>query len=162
MRKIKQLEEPEFGLIAAPVNTDAKDFIRHQAMILNHINSQSGEERLTIELLALKFKMLDYLNSDNSEIVTCGDFLRFHLNLLNVSQKNFAKFIEFDSSVISKILKGERGISPELSLKLGRLFPAEPLLWLEIEAKNELRRLLKINPVSFEKYSLSALLKNAI
>jgi plasmid maintenance system antidote protein VapI len=81
---------------------------------------------------------------------------------LNVSQKNFAKFIEFDSSVLSKILNGERAVNPELSLKLGRLFPAEPLLWLEIEAKNELHRLLKINPVSFEKYSLSALLKNAI
>ena len=162
MKKINQLEEPEFGLITEPVNTDTKDFKRQQAMILNHINSQSGVERLTIELLALKFKMLDYLNSDNSEIITCGDFLRIHLNLLKVSQKNFAKFIEFDSSVLSKILNGERAISPELSLKLGRLFTAEPLLWLEIEAKNELCRLVKFNKVELEKYTLSALLKNAI
>jgi hypothetical protein len=61
MKKIKQLEEPENGLITEPMDRNSEEFKQLQAIILNKVKEQSKEERLEIELLALKIKMEDTL-----------------------------------------------------------------------------------------------------
>ncbi len=156
MKKIKQVEEPEIGLITKSMDTKSDDYKKLQAIILNQVQAQSKEERLKTEMLALKIKMQEYLKMQTDTVISCGEFLKAYLTLLNVSQKHFAIYTGIDASLLSKIINGDRPLSPEFAIIIAEIFESEALLWLEIQAKNEL---LAIKPTSKnKKYSLEGLL----
>ncbi len=59
---------------------------------------------------------------------------------------------------MSKLISGERPINYELALIFGKLFNNDPMLWIEIQAKNELRKLKKARKEKYHNYSLHDLI----
>ena len=62
-------------------------------------------------------------------------------------------------SNLSKLIKGERPVNYDQALIFGKLFNHNPMLWIEIQAKNELKRLLNVKDKKYSFYSLSDLIK---
>ncbi len=158
MKKLKQLEEPEIGLITEPMDSNTEEFKKFQAIILNKVKEQSKEKRLEIELLALKIKMEDYLKDESETVKTAGDFLKSFLLLLNITQKRFAEYIGIEATLLSKIINGERNINSEFALIVSKIFGTGPLLWLEIQAKNELKA-VENKLGTLKQYSLQGLMQ---
>ena len=158
MKKLKQLEEPEIGLITEPMDSNTEEFKKFQAIILNKVKEQSKEKRLEIELIALKIKMEDYMKDESETVKTAGDFLKSFLLLLNITQKRFAEYTGIEPTFLSKIVNGERVINSEYALIISKIFSTEPLLWLEIQAKNELK-IVEKKLGTLNKYSLQSLMQ---
>jgi plasmid maintenance system antidote protein VapI len=58
---------------------------------------------------------------------------------------------------LSKLLNGERSINYDLALIFGRIFNHDPMLWIEIQAKNEIHRLQRSDKNKYSDYSLNDL-----
>lgn len=67
-----------------------------------------------------------------------GEVLRGELDELGVSQAAFARQIRVPSDRISQIVAGERSISGDTALRLGRWFGVEPLFWMNLQAQSDL------------------------
>ena len=109
--------------------------------------------------------MENYLTSIESDEKSAGEFLKLILNTLKIQQKQFAEYIGIKPSNLSKLINGERTINYDLALIFGKLFNHNPMLWIEIQAKNELNRLLHAEQNRYSIYSLNELLgrhKNAL
>ena len=155
----KRIKEPENGILTNQMDVSSSDFDKFQAILLNKSRERTQEQRLNIELLALKYKIEDYLQDENADIKKAGEFIRQYLKVLQIKQNSFASYIGIKPSNLSKLLKGERPINYELALILGKLFEINPMFWIEIQAKNELLRLKKIKSQVLYNYSLKDLLK---
>lgn len=151
----KRLKEPKESVLTQRMDIGKKGFDEFQAILLNKSKSRTDNQRMRIDLLTLKYQMEDYLNTDDSQEKSVGDFLKLILKELNIQQKEFAEFIGLEPSNLSKLINGERSINYDLALIFGRLFSHEPLLW--IEAKNELNRLLNAEKKKYSIYSLNDL-----
>lgn len=68
-----------------------------------------------------------------------GEILSEYLDGLTVTEA--AKKLDVTRVNLSKILNGHTGISPEMSLKLGKAFDTSPLYWLNINNQYELWKL---------------------
>ncbi len=68
-----------------------------------------------------------------------GDVLREDfMTPMNLSAYAVAKAIGATPIGISQICRGQRGVSAEMALKLGRLFNVSPELWIGIQADYDL------------------------
>jgi addiction module HigA family antidote len=103
--------------------------------------------------------MEDYLESDNSDITSVGEYLKTLLRVTKIRQNKFADYIGLKPSNLSKLIGGERPISHEIALVLGKIFKIEPMIWLNIQAKNELKRLTHSNEDKYNHYSLNELMQ---
>lgn len=146
------------GVLTERMDIGTAEFEAFQALLLNKARARSEEQMRHIELLALKFQMEDYLSSNEPDIKPIGDFIKSFLRVVSVRQNKFAKYLGLQPSNLSKLLKGDRPISHEMALILGNIFPVEPMMWLNIQAKNELKKLLQSNQGKYSKYSLGSLL----
>ncbi|OQX79689.1 MAG: hypothetical protein B6D64_04365 [Bacteroidetes bacterium 4484_276] len=108
--------------------------------------------------MSLKFKMEDYLESEGQDISLAGEFLKLHLKALQIQQNKFADYIGLKPSNLSKLINGERPINYEMALIFGEIFNIDPMLWIEIQAKNELKKLKTSGRSKYQKYSLSDLI----
>ena len=60
-----------------------KDFI------MSHSRAQSKEQKLRNELLAIQYKIEDYIESENvSDPLRVLDFVKLYLKTFNITQKN--------------------------------------------------------------------------
>jgi len=157
----KQIDEPEEGMLTQSMDVGSEGFDEFQAILLNKSRKRTDDQKRRIELLMLKYQMEDYLASDKTEEKTAGDFLREILKKLQIRQKQFAEYIGLKPSNLSKLLSGERPINYDLALIFSRLFNHSPMLWVEIQAKNELKRLLKAEKNKYSVYSLNQLVEEA-
>ena len=156
----KKIIEPENGLLTNQMDVNSTDFDKFQAKLLNKSRARTQEQNLNIELLALKYNIEDYLNNDdNEDVKIAGEFIKQYLRTLRIKQNRFAEYIGIKPSNLSKLLKGERPINYELALILGRIFKVNPMIWIEIQAKNELLRLKQVKHQELFKYSLKDLLR---
>ncbi|MGB1284106.1 MAG: helix-turn-helix transcriptional regulator [Polaribacter sp.] len=137
-----------------------KEFNEFQAILLNKSNERSNQQKKTIELMALTFKMEDYLRSKNKQTKLVGDFLKAYLNTFEIRQNKFANYIGIKPSNLTKLIKGERSLNHELALVFGTIFGNDPMLWLEVQDKNKLYELSRIKKEEIKKYSLDDLLNN--
>jgi addiction module HigA family antidote len=151
-------KEPTKGILTNPMDIGTSEFKDFQAIILNKAKSQSVSQLREIELLAIKFQMQDYLSSEEPEFKLPGDFLKEYLKTLEIPQKKFADYIEMNPSNLNKIIKGERPINYELAIILGKIFNNEPMLWIKIQAKNELKKISKTKTQRLKDYSLKDLI----
>ena len=151
-------KEPSASLLTDQMDVDSQEFKEFQAILLNKAKAQSEEKKRAIELLALKFEMEDYLESEQEEVTLAGDFLRSFLKAARVRQNKFASYVGLQPSNLNKVLGGERPISHELALILGNIFSVEPLIWLKVQAKNELKKMAQTNKQEYTKYSLDDLI----
>jgi addiction module HigA family antidote len=150
--------EPTKGILTNPMDTGTDDFKDFQAIMLNKAKSRSEAQQREIELLSIKFQMQDYLESEVTELKLPGEFLKEYLKMLEIPQKKFAHYIEINPSNLSKLIKGERPINYELAIILGSIFNNDPMLWIEIQAKNELKKIRKNKARRFNNYSLKDLM----
>ncbi len=154
----KKINEPTTGVLTSKMDINSSGFETLQAKLLNKSRERTEEQRLKIELLALQYKIEDYLQDEETEIRVVGDFIRQYLKVLQIKQNSFASYIGIKPSNLSKLLKGERPINYELALILGKIFRVNPILWIEIQAKNELLRLKRTKEQELYNYSLRDLL----
>ncbi len=139
-------------------NVGTDEFNEFQAILLNKSKERSKERNNLIELMALKFKMEDYLRSDVKQSVLVGDFLKEYLAAFEIRQNKFAEYIGVRPSNLSKLIKGERSLNHELALVFGKIFNNDPMLWLDVQDKNKLYELSKSKRREIKKYSLKDLI----
>ena len=126
------------------VNTNANDFKALKKAIEESYAKQTPQERLDNRLFALHLKMRDCLSKEyQGESKSVGHFLREHLEALYVTHRAFAQFLEIKESNLSAILASKRRISIDLAYKLGQIFEADASLWLQVQNKEELRKVAK-------------------
>jgi plasmid maintenance system antidote protein VapI len=118
------------------------------ALVKNHIKSSrkklSPDEILNIELLSIKYRIEEYLNStEDKKPMEILDFVKLYLKTLKVTQKNLAELFEMDSANLHKYLTGQRKLNGEFVLKLSAFTSIEPEKWFQIEARNELLEIRK-------------------
>ncbi len=161
MRRKKNIEL-ENGVLSESMDINAPEFTEFQAILLNKAKAQSKWQKINVELVAIRIQMEDYAKSSyKSHPKLVGDFLKYYLDSLNIRQNKFADYLEIEPSNLNKVIKGERQISSELALKIGKVFGLDPLLLLEIQIKNEFSKLLSKKNKHIEKYSLKGLLEES-
>ncbi len=153
---MKNLRNTQILTDRTKVGTD--EFNEFQAILLNKSKERSKERNNLIELMALKFKMEDYLRSDGKQSLLVGDFLKEYLAAFEIRQNKFAEYIGVRPSNLSKLIKGERSLNHELALVFGKIFNNNPMLWLDIQDKNKLDELSKSKRSEIKKYSLKDLI----
>ena len=60
------------------------------------------------------------------------------LEILNLSGNALALALRINSGLVSEILNGKRGISPDTALRLGRFFGNDPQFWLSLQSAFDL------------------------
>ena len=151
--------EENIGVLTNRMNENSDEFNELQAILLNKSRKQTEQQKRDVELMALKFNMEDYLESDDSDITSVGEYLKTLLRVTKIRQNKFADYIGLKPSNLSKLIGGERPISHEVALVLGKIFKIEPMIWLNIQAKNELKRLTHSDEDKYNHYSLNELLQ---
>lgn len=68
--------ELESGQLTVPMDISSEDFKDFQQFILSKSKSRTQEQKIFVEVAALKFKMENYLTSEKSEEISIGEFLR--------------------------------------------------------------------------------------
>ena len=68
-----------------------------------------------------------------------GDTLRADLDALGMSATELARQVGVPANRVSRILKGERAITGDTALRLGRYFGTTAEFWLNLQKLYELR-----------------------
>ena len=142
------------GLGEGLINTNSAEFKHLKEMIVSTYSDQKASEIIENQFLSIRFSMESYLNSDNDEVINSGEFIKMYLSALDAKATNFADYIGYEKSNLSALMNGRRKINPSLAIKLGRIFKINPVIWLHIEVKNELKREKKANTGDYDNYSL--------
>ena len=108
-----------------------KEFIKTKS------KEQSTAQNLVNRLLALRYRMEEYLDDNPGKISSLDTFLSAYLKVLNLSFKDFARSIDTTDSNLKKYMKGERKFNTDLAMKFGFSFHTSPELWLRVYTKNE-------------------------
>jgi addiction module HigA family antidote len=155
----KKIDELKEGMLTQRMDIGTRGFDDFQVILLKKSGELAENQKLKINLLALKYQMEDYLTGDKTEEKAAGEFLKTILKTLQIQQNQFAEYIGIKPSNLSKLIKGERTINYDLALIFGRLFNHEAMLWIEIQAKCELNKLFHAKRKKYEVYSLNDLVK---
>lgn len=161
----KRIDEPQESMLTQQMDVGTQGFNDFQAILLNKSRRRTESQKREIDLLTIKYEMEDYLISDKSEVKSAGDFLKSILKTVKIQQNQFAEYLDLKPSNLSKLISGERTINYDLALIFGSLFNHNPMLWIEIQAKNELNKLLHAEREKYSGYSLNDLVgehKNAV
>lgn len=154
----QELNKNKEQVLTDRMDVGTREFNEFQAILLNKSKERSNERKRMIELLALKFKMEDYLKSEDKHSKLVGDFLKEYLSVFEIRQSKFAEYIGIRPSNLSKLIKGERSLNHELALVFGTIFGNDPMLWLDIQDKNKLYEVSKLKRKEIKKYSLDDLI----
>ena len=155
----KEKQELQEGRLINRMDIGSKGFDDFQAILLQKSNERSDNQKRKIDLLTLRYQMEDYVVSDEINVKSAGDFLNIILKSLHIQKKKFAEYIGLKPSNLSKLMSGERNINYDLALIFGQLFNHNPMLWIDIQAKNELRRLNNAEQDKYTNYSLNDLIR---
>ena len=68
-----------------------------------------------------------------------GEFLRETLDDLGLTQAAFADALGVSAMRVSHVLKGDRPVTAELALRLGRALNQTPQYWLNLQATYDLK-----------------------
>lgn len=153
----KNNNEPQETALTTNMDVGTKGFDDFQAILLNKSRKRTENQKRKIDLLSFRYQMEDYINADTSDVRPVGDFLKSILKLLHIQQNKFADYIGLKPSNLSKLINGERSLNYDLALIFGRLFNHDPMLWIEIQAKNEMNRLEHSDKNKYSDYSLNDL-----
>ena len=76
---------------------------------------------------------------DGLPAVHPGEFLRETLEDLVMTQSAFAEAIGVSAMRVSHVLKGDRPVTAELALRLGRALGQTPQYWLNLQSAYDLK-----------------------
>ncbi len=158
----QEINKNKIQVLTDRMDVGAKEFSEFQAILLNKSKERSKERKKMVELMALKFKMEDYLNSKDKHSKLVGDFLKDYLSAFEIRQNKFAHYIGVKPSNLTKLIKGERSLNHELALVFGTIFENDPMLWLDIQDKKKLYELSEIKRKEIKKYSLDDLIEHSV
>lgn len=133
--------------------------------ILTHSQKQTQERKLRNELLAIQYRIEDYIETEStSERLRVLDFVKLYLKTFNVTQKRLAHLFEMKDSNLHKYLIGERKLNANIVLKLSSFSNLSPEYWLRVEVKNELIEITKEKERNndYQKYDYRNLLTKKI
>ena len=68
-----------------------------------------------------------------------GEFLRETLDELGLTQAAFANALDISPMLVSHLLKGDRPVTAELALRLGRALGQSPQYWLNLQTAYDLK-----------------------
>ena len=68
-----------------------------------------------------------------------GEFLRETLDELGLTQAAFANALDISPMRVSHLLKGDRPVTAELALRLGRALGQSPQYWLNLQTTYDLK-----------------------
>ncbi|MFT3793292.1 helix-turn-helix transcriptional regulator [Flavobacterium sp.] len=116
-----------------------KEFIATQSA------KQSKERLLTNKLLAIQYKLEDYIRKEDEdkEMLKILDFVKMYLKVLNLTKRELASYFEMKDSNLHKYLSGERKLNAKVALKLSAFSHTKPEYWYRVQVKNELIELKK-------------------
>ncbi len=77
--------------------------------------------------------------SDGLPAIHPGEFLRETLEDLAMTQTAFADAIGVSAMRVSHLLKGDRPVTAELALRLGRALGQTPQYWLNLQSAHDLK-----------------------
>jgi addiction module HigA family antidote len=77
---------------------------------------------------------------DNLPPIHPGQFLRDELDALGLSARKFAAHVHVPHNAITGILNGDRAISAQMAIRLGRAFDTTPRYWQNLQAIYDLKR----------------------
>jgi antitoxin HigA-1 len=126
----------------------AKDVATIKAHAKEVIRNRTPEQRRKNEMVAIRFRMEQYANTEESKIAkeqTIEDFVVLYLVILDLNFKAFARAIDSSDANLKKYLKGERKFNEDLACRFGRFFHVSPLTWMRVQHKNDLLRLSRVN-----------------
>jgi addiction module HigA family antidote len=78
-----------------------------------------------------------YHATDNLPPVHPGEILADELEALGLSARKFAAHIGVPTNAITGIINGDRGISAEMALRLGRAFATGERYWMNLQSNYE-------------------------
>lgn len=154
------MSEPDNGMLTSRMDFNTNGFDEFQTILLKKSKERSIKQKRNIELLALKYDMEDYVKSEGTEVKSAGGFLKGILKSLQLRQNRFAEYVGLKPSNLTKLINGERSINYDLAIIFGRLFNHDPMLWIEIQAKNELDKLSEAKKSKYHNYTLEDLVRN--
>jgi addiction module HigA family antidote len=77
--------------------------------------------------------------ADGLPAIHPGEFLRETLDELAITQAAFAQAIGVSAMRVSHVLKGDRPVTAELALRLGRALGQTPQYWLNLQTTYDLK-----------------------
>lgn len=70
-----------------------------------------------------------------------GEILQEILEQNQITQSQVAQRLGIAQSKINEICRGKRGVTPDMAMRLGKLFRQSPLFWLNLQKNWELSQL---------------------
>ncbi|UJP65632.1 helix-turn-helix transcriptional regulator [Mongoliitalea daihaiensis] len=131
--------------------------------VKKHSEGQSDERKIRNKLLAIQYKLEDYIEKDEiceDEILDILDFVKLYLKVFGITKKDLASYFGMKDSNLHKYLTGKRRLNPEVVLKISSFSRTKPEYWYRIQVKNELAKLRKEDLKEYDKYDYEKLLKN--
>jgi antitoxin HigA-1 len=83
---------------------------------------------------------MTYPAIDNLPPVHPGEILREELEALHLSARKFAEHLGVPPNAITGILNGDRGISAEMAIRLGRVFATSEQYWMNLQSLYETKK----------------------
>lgn len=134
---------------------DDKKLLSINKFVKEHSNKQSKENKIKFKLLAIQYKLEDYLEKGDvkeNEILSLLDFVKMYIEALNITKKDLAAYFGMEDSNLHKYLTGHRKLNPEIVLKISAFSNTNPEYWYRVQIKNELLKLKKSKIRDYEKY----------
>ena len=66
-----------------------------------------------------------------------GELLKDDLEALGISARKFAAHIGVPPNAVTAILNGQRAITGQMALRIGKAFDMDPMYWLRLQARYE-------------------------
>ncbi len=85
-----------------------------------------------------------------------GYILQEILDQNQITQSLVAERLNMAQSKISEICRGKRGVTPDMAMRLGKLFGQSPLFWLNLQENWELSQLDEAAYTSIEPIGLAS------
>jgi antitoxin HigA-1 len=83
---------------------------------------------------------MTYPAIDNLPPVHPGEMLRDELAALGLSARKFADHIGVPPNAVTEIMNGDRGVSAEMALRLGRVFGTSEQYWMNLQSFYETKK----------------------
>ncbi len=96
------------------------------------------------------------IKSRRTVAVHPGEILEEILEQNQITQSDVARRLSMTQSKINEICRGRRGVTPDMAMRLGRLFGQNPLFWLNMQKNWELSQLDESDYTTIEPFEMTA------
>ena len=77
---------------------------------------------------------MGYTAKDNLPAVHPGEILADELEALGLSARKFADHIGVPPNAVTAILHGDRSVTAEMAMRLGKAFGTDELFWMNVQS----------------------------